>query len=206
MRVKICGITNVEDALMSEEAGADAIGVNLVPSSARLVSEERAREIVNAVGPRLLVVGIVADRDPSDMAALLSRVGLGCLQLHGHESPAALRRLLPHAYKALRIGTAEDVLAAELYAGDYLLVDAKHPDVLGGSGRTVDWRLVEPLARRRRLVLAGGLTPENVGEAVGLVQPDCVDVASGVEFAEDPRRKDPARLRAFIAAARRTSA
>jgi phosphoribosylanthranilate isomerase len=198
--VKICGVTSVEDALLCVEAGASAIGLNFVPSSPRRVSVERARTIARAVVGRTLVVGVVADLEVPEMRALLKSAEVECLQLHGEETPATVATMLPHAYKAIRVGSAADVEQARTYRGDYLLADARVAGTLGGSGKTFDWSLVAGLARERKLTLAGGLTPANVAEAIRAVAPYCVDVASGVESA--PGVKDPAKVRAFIEAAR----
>ncbi|MEZ4258410.1 MAG: phosphoribosylanthranilate isomerase [Polyangiaceae bacterium] len=201
--VKICGVTTVDDALMCVELGASAIGLNFVRESPRRITAERARQISRAVGDRALVVGVIAGLDVDDARTLVSDAGLGCLQLHGDETPETLAGLLPHAYKALRVASAADVARAADYAGEYLLVDAKVDGALGGTGHTFDWSLVTDLAAARKLTLAGGLTPENVAEAARAVRPFCVDVASGVELA--PGRKDPARVRAFVEAARAVS-
>jgi phosphoribosylanthranilate isomerase len=120
--------------------------------------------------------------------------------MHGSEGPNDLAALLPHAYKAVRVAGDEDVALAESMPGDYVMVDARVEGALGGTGRTFDWRLVAGLAQRRKLVLAGGLTPDNVAAAVAAVHPWCVDVASGVESA--PGVKDLEKVRAFVAAAR----
>jgi phosphoribosylanthranilate isomerase len=200
VHVKVCGVTTVGDAIACVDAGAAAIGINLVPTSPRCVTVERAREIARAIEGRALSVGVVADRSVDDMLALKKEAGLRCLQLHGDEPPEALLPLLPHAYKAIRVATADDVARAAAFGGEHVLADAKVEGVLGGSGRRFDWRLVEPLARARKLTLAGGLTPDNVADAVRLVRPFCVDVASGVE--EEPGVKDLAKVRAFVAAAR----
>lgn len=202
--VKICGVTTADDAVACVDAGASSIGVNFVPSSPRRVDAARAREIARAVGARALVVGVVADLDVDAMRRLRDDAELGCLQLHGDEPPSALLALLPHAYKALRVAAEADVARAATYAGDYVLVDAKVDGALGGTGHTFDWTLVAALAKTRKLTLAGGLTPENVGDAIRVVHPFCVDVASGVE-AGTPGVKDMARVRAFIAAARRVA-
>lgn len=199
-KIKICGITSVEDARDAVRLGADAIGLNFVPSSPRRIDRARAQAIVRAVGDATLVVGVVADLDVPAMRELVAATGLGCLQLHGDEPPEALSPLLPHAYKALRVASAADVAQASRYPGDYLLVDAKVDGALGGTGATFDWSLVEELARTRKLTLAGGLHPSNVAEAVRRVRPYCVDVASGVERA--PGVKDPDKVAAFIRAAR----
>jgi phosphoribosylanthranilate isomerase len=198
--VKICGVTTAEDALMCVAAGASAIGLNFVDASPRRVTVERAREISRAVRGRTLVVGVVADMEVPAMRDLLASAELECLQLHGDETPATLATLLPHAYKAIRVATAEDVAQARAFQGPYLLVDARVPGALGGTGATFDWSLVKELARARRLTLAGGLTPGNVARAIEAVAPYCVDVASGVESA--PGVKDPAKVRAFLEAAR----
>lgn len=200
-RIKICGVTSSEQALACVEAGADAIGVNFVPSSPRFVTEQRARDIVRAVGPGALVVGVVAGMAVPQMRALRDTIGLGCLQLHGDETPDDVAALLPHVYKAVRVEGADDVARADAMPGDYVMVDAKVGSALGGTGHVFDWSLVVDLAVRRRLVLAGGLTPGNVATAVAQVHPWCVDVASGVESA--PGLKDLAKVRAFVEAVRR---
>jgi phosphoribosylanthranilate isomerase len=174
--------------------------VNFVPSSPRCVGEAAARDIVQAVGSRLLVVGVVADLSIDRMRALRDTTGVECLQLHGSETPDDVAALLPHAYKAVRVADVRDVALAESMPGDYVMVDARVEGALGGTGRTFDWSLVVGLAGRRKLVLAGGLTPDNVAAAVATVRPWCVDVASGVESA--PGVKDLGKVRAFVEAAR----
>ena len=203
-RVKICGVTTVEQAVACVDLGADAVGVNFVASSPRRVGERLAGAVVEAVGQRALVVGVVAGMTVEGMRALVERTGVGCLQLHGDESGADVSALLPHAYKSVRVASAADVAAAARMPGDYVMVDAKVPGALGGTGHAFDWSLVVALARQRKLVLAGGLTPENVRSAVELVDPWCVDVASGVE--SSPGVKDLGRVRAFVEAARTRSA
>lgn len=198
--VKICGITTIEDALLAADLGADAIGLNFVARSPRRIAWAQARAIVDALAGATLVVGVVADLDEGELRALVAETGIGCLQLHGDEPPEALVPFLPHAYKALRIGSAEDVARAASYPGDYLLADAKVEGALGGTGATFDWSLARDLAAARKLTLAGGLDPSNVAEAIRTVRPFCVDVASGVE--QRPGVKDAARMRAFIDAAR----
>jgi phosphoribosylanthranilate isomerase len=197
VHVKICGITATDDAEVAVENGASAIGLNFVPSSPRLVDVKVARRIVECVGERTLVVLVVADRGADELRALLRATGARCLQLCGDERPELVAEFLPHAYKSVRIGSEADVMAAMRYPGEHLLVDAKVEGKLGGTGKTVDWALVEPLARSRKLTLAGGLRPGNVADAIRAVRPFCVDVASGVERDGDPRRKDPEKLRAF---------
>jgi len=198
--VKICGLKTIADALMCVEAGASAIGLNFVPASARRVTVLEAREIARAVRGRALVVGVVADLSVAEMRALAADAELECLQLHGDEAPATVSALLPHAYKAVRVGTAADVERARAFPGEHVLVDARVEGALGGTGKTLDWSLVAALARERNLTLAGGLTPDNVAGAIRAVRPYCVDVASGVESA--PGSKDPLKVRAFVERAR----
>lgn len=204
MHVKICGVTNIDDALAAALLGASAIGVNFVTSSPRKIDVARAKAIAEAVhaakGTRVQVVGVVANLSVDDMRALVRDAALDCLQLHGDETPDVLSPLLPHAYKAIRIATAADAERAATYPGEHLLVDAKVEGVLGGSGATFDWSLVTGLAKTKKLTLAGGLTPDNVASAVAAVRPYCVDVASGVE--SSPGVKDREKMRAFILAAR----
>jgi phosphoribosylanthranilate isomerase len=197
--VKICGITTVADAMACVDLGASALGVNVVPQSPRFVTTERAREIARAVKGRTLMVGVVADMGVGEMRELLRSAELECLQLHGDENVATLAAMLPHAYKAMRVGSKSDVDRARAYPGEYLLVDARVDGALGGTGETFDWTLVEELAKTRKLTLAGGLTPSNVRDAIVAVRPYCVDVASGVERA--PGVKDLAKVRAFVEAA-----
>jgi phosphoribosylanthranilate isomerase len=198
--VKICGVTSVDQARVCVEAGADAIGVNLVPSSPRRIATDRAREIAEAMAGRTLVVAVVADLSLQELGRVRSDTGIRWLQLSGSEEPELVAELQPEAYKGIRIGSAEDVSLAARYSGDRVLVDAKVEGALGGTGRSFDWSLVSELARTRRVVLAGGLRPDNVARAVAVVRPFGVDVASGIERA--PGDKDPEAVRRFIEQAR----
>ena len=200
--VKICGVTSVEDALFAVEAGADAIGLNFVPASKRVIDLATAAHIADAVGDHAELIAVVANRSVPELDDLRAGTGVHFLQLHGSESPEELELLLPHAFKAVAIATAKDAARAAEYGGERLLVDAKVEGELGGTGKRFDWSLAEPLARRRDLIVAGGLTPDNVTAALRALQPFGVDVASGVETAANPRAKDPERVRAFIAAVR----
>jgi phosphoribosylanthranilate isomerase len=203
-RIKICGVTSAEQARACVEAGADSVGVNFVASSVRRVDVETATAIVRAIGSTALVVGVVAGMTVAAMRALRDATGVGCLQLHGDETADDVAALLPHAYKAIRVASAADVAVARAMPGDYVLVDAKVEGSLGGTGHALDWSLVAGLAATRRLVLAGGLTPTNVAQAIEAVRPWCVDVASGVESA--PGVKDLTKVRAFVEAVRSASA
>jgi phosphoribosylanthranilate isomerase len=198
--VKICGVTSVEDALLCASAGADAIGLNFASASPRCVSIELARLIVESLPSHVMTVGVFVDADYEQLMQTKQNVGLGCLQLHGDESPALLSRCLPHAYKALRVRAASLVEDAARYPGDHLLLDAYVPGVQGGTGASFDWKLATLLAGTRKITLAGGLNPDNVAAAVAAVRPFCVDVASGVE--RQIGSKDPERVHAFVARAK----
>ncbi|HWO08038.1 MAG TPA: phosphoribosylanthranilate isomerase [Polyangiaceae bacterium] len=208
MYVKVCGITELDDALAAADAGADALGFNCIPSSKRFAERALIRNIVAGVrraGLGVCCVAVVADMTVPEALALLEELELDRLQLHGDEPPEDLVAFGARAYKALRVADATDVASARTFPGHPLLVDAKVTGQLGGTGQCVDWPLVEPLARARPLLLAGGLTPLNVGAAVSAVQPWGVDVASGVEIEAQPRRKDAGKLRRFVEAARAAS-
>jgi len=205
VRVKICGVTSIAEALACVDDGADAIGINLVPGTPRAVPVNEAIAIARALGDRAEPVFVVVDRDPDELRAILDAAPTASAQLHGEEEPAHVEALLPRAFKALRIGGEGDVARAATYPGDRVLTDARAHGVLGGSGQTFDWSLVADLARARRLVLAGGLTPDNVARAIAQVHPFAVDVAGGVETPGAPRTKDRERVRAFVAAVRAAS-
>jgi phosphoribosylanthranilate isomerase len=205
MYVKVCGITRLEDVEASLAAGVDVLGINLVPSSKRYVEPEAAARLLRAVTGRALSVLVVARRSLAELEQLLAQLAPDQLQLHGDEPDAWLHGLGARAFKAVRVGDATDVERARACPGHPLLVDAKVGAELGGTGQRVDWSLVAPLAHSRPLVLAGGLTPDNVAEAIRVVSPWAVDVASGVESDGEPRRKDADKLRRFVTAARAAS-
>ncbi|APR87383.1 Phosphoribosylanthranilate isomerase [Minicystis rosea] len=202
--MKICGVTRVADAVGCVALGVDMIGLNFVQGSPRRVDVTRAHAIIEAVRAHdgaggVEIVGVVADMDEPALIALRYALDLDRLQLHGSETPKLVRRLHPHAFKALRVGDASDVAEADSYEG-LILCDAKVPGALGGTGQLVDFSLVAPLAKARPILLAGGLTPANVADAVRAVEPWGVDTASGVE--RFPGTKDLAAVEAFVKAAR----
>ena len=197
--VKICGVTSVADAELCVEAGADAIGLNFFARSPRCIDAATARRIVDAIAGAALTVGVFVDAELEAIRALQQSSGFRCVQLHGDEPPELLAQLLPHAYKALRVKDDQSVADARRYGGEHILLDAYVPGEAGGTGHTFRWELAVPLARERKVTLAGGLKPDNVTAAVRAVHPFCVDVASGVETR--PGVKDPGAVRAFIAAA-----
>lgn len=203
--VKICGVTTPNDAAACQAAGADLLGVNFWPSSPRCVSPERVgAEIRNAVG--IPMVGLFVDPTLDEIERALEASGVGIVQLHGAAAPEIPRSWRVEVIRAAPVRSPADVAQAETAAAGAgtLLVDSA---AVGGSGTPIDASLLDALAglaRRRRLLLAGGLRPDTVGAAVRRVRPWGVDVASGVESA--PGRKDPAKVRAFVAAAREAAA
>jgi phosphoribosylanthranilate isomerase len=195
-RVKICGITSVADAKRCVALGADALGLNFWPKSVRRCDESVARAIAEAVGKSTLLVGVFVDESAAEIARLIAAVSLGCVQLHGAEEPEFVARFLPHAYKALRVRGSDVREEVQRYPGEHILLDAYVAGMPGGTGATFDWQIGASIAATRKLTLAGGLTPDNVAEAVRVVRPYCVDTASGVERA--PGIKDEALVRTFI--------
>ncbi len=202
--IKICGVTCEDDALLVVAAGADAIGLNFVESSKRRVDVEVARRVADRVRGEIELVGVVVDRSAEELGELSRAIGLDWLQLHGSESPEFVAAL-PRAFKAVGVERAEDVARAASYPGERLLVDTKSQGVSGGTGQIFDWSLVDELCRARRVIVAGGLTPENVADAMRRLRPFGVDVAGGVERQGEPRRKDAERVRAFVTRARAAS-
>jgi phosphoribosylanthranilate isomerase len=200
-RVKICGVTTVQDAEMCVAAGVDAIGLNFWSGSVRACEERVAVQIAQSVAGRVLLVGVFVDASLDEIQRLRAAVPLGCVQLHGAEPPALLAHLLPHAYKAVRVRGVSAVEDARRFPGDHILLDAFVPGVPGGTGATFDWAVAKQVAAERKVTLAGGLSPDNVADAVREVHPYCVDTASGVE--SSPGRKDEGLVRAFVSAAKR---
>jgi phosphoribosylanthranilate isomerase len=197
-RIKVCGMTRLEDALDAVAAGVDAVGFNFWPGSKRHVDVARAREIVGALPGGVLRVGVFVRATPEEVRATVGEVGLDAVQLHGDEDPAEHADANVPLWQVLRIESALPASVSPRAAE--LLLDAK-VEGYGGSGRSFDWSLARG-ARRFGLPfwLAGGLTPSNVAEAIRRAEPTGVDVASGVE--SRPGVKDPALVRAFVAAVR----
>jgi phosphoribosylanthranilate isomerase len=199
-RIKHCGITSLQDAELALEAGAWALGMIFWPGSERRCSPDEAALIGRRLRRRAELAGVFVNQSLDDIGALAEAVPLSLVQLHGDEGPSfcaeVARRTGAKVVKAARVRSGEDVQALRAYrAVDYHLVDAHVEGRWGGTGQTVDWRLLSSLNEAVPLILSGGLTAENVGEAVAAVRPFAVDVASGTESA--PGIKDPDRLRAF---------
>jgi phosphoribosylanthranilate isomerase len=195
--VKICGVTNEEDALLATALDADALGFIFAPSP-RQVTAEHVRDIVKRLPREIHTVGVFRNERPERIVEIVNRAGLHGVQMHGGEPDSEVqwvRERVRFVIKAFTAGDPALAKAAQIGA-DVMLVDSPNP----GSGKVFDWRLAEGAPSGVRILVAGGLTPENVGDAIRLVRPWGVDVATGVE--ESPGRKDPRKMREFIVAAR----
>jgi phosphoribosylanthranilate isomerase len=196
-RVKICGITDRQDALDAVRLGADAIGLVFYPPSPRCVTAERAAAIVEGLPPFVTVVGLFVNASREEIAEVLGTVRIDLLQFHGTECPDYCAEHGRPYIKAVRVREGTDLLGErQRYAGaSALLLDAYRPGVPGGTGQAFDWDLI-PAALGPEIVLAGGLTADNVGEAVRQVRPYAVDVSGGVE--REKGRKDVGKIEAFM--------
>jgi phosphoribosylanthranilate isomerase len=201
VRVKICGITDISSALAAAEAGADALGFVFAPSPRRITPSQACR-ICRELPPFISRVGVFADAPLEEVRAVAEYCGLDAIQLHGSESPDYCRSLGRRVIKAFRVGDEIDPVELSGYPADAILLDTFVAGQKGGTGQPFDWQLAAGLKLSRPLILAGGLTPENVGRAVAIVQPYGVDVSSGVEKDGQPGKKDPDKIRRFIAAAK----
>jgi phosphoribosylanthranilate isomerase len=197
--VKICGVRTLEDALACVQAGADAIGFNFWPRSKRFVAVETAAEIVRALPVGVARFGVFVDAPADEVARVLALGVADVAQLHGDEPPEYCARFGERYVKAIRLRDAASLDALARYGGEWALVDSDTAGY-GGSGERADWTLARAAAKCRKVLLAGGLTPENVAEAVRAVEPAGVDVAGGVERA--PGEKDWKKVAAFVAAAK----
>jgi phosphoribosylanthranilate isomerase len=195
--IKICGLTNEDDALLAVALGADAVGFVFAPSP-RQVAPKRVYDITRRLPPEILTVGVFRDELPPRVIDVVKAAGVKAAQLHGHESPEvtrAVKEQVRFVIQAFPAGSAA-LRRANEHQADVIMIDSASP----GSGTVFDWGLVDDAPQDAKILLAGGLTPENVATAIYRVEPWGVDVCSGVE--EEPGHKDPVRLRAFIEAAR----
>lgn len=206
MIVKICGITRPEDAVASIRAGADWLGLNFWPRSKRYLTLAQASDVVQAARrerPGVELVGVFVDQPIGEVTAVMSALELDRAQLHGDEPPDFVRRLGDRAIKALAVAEQANLDDMAEYDCPVILVDTPSPG-RGGSGIVGDWSAAQTAAGQRRVLLAGGLTPDNVGDAIAEVRPFGVDVASGVESA--PGVKDHELVARFVTAARAAAA
>jgi phosphoribosylanthranilate isomerase len=198
MFVKICGITRLEDAQAAVAAGANAVGFVFWPKSPRRVDVERAREIASALPEDVTTVGVFVDQPLHDVNDMARRVGLRAVQLHGSEDSEYVRAMTRPVIKAVAVvgSQAPDVNAWP--SNVTVLLDVHDPVKKGGTGKTIDWTVAASVASRRNVLLAGGLTPQNVGDAIARVRPYGIDVSSGVEV--EPGIKDHGRIKALFEA------
>jgi phosphoribosylanthranilate isomerase len=195
VKLKVCGITSLEDARAAVECGAEYLGFNFYPPSPRYVAPGQAREIISHLPPEVIPVGIfVNEAQPADVAAIIEASGVRLAQLHGDEPPDYCARVgAQRVIKALRVGESFAARRVLDYPAAAILLDAYDAKLYGGTGKTVNWDVAREAAKLVKVFLAGGLSPENVAEAVRAVGPFAVDVNSGVE--SSPGRKDARRLR-----------
>jgi phosphoribosylanthranilate isomerase len=207
VKIKICGLTNAEDAAVAVEAGADAIGFVFHKKSPRCAESAVAKAIVKTLPPFVLAVGVFVNEEAKVVRDLMDSCGLALAQLHGDETAAYCEALGRPLLKAIRLQDRRSFLPLAEFQGRAgvrgFLVDAFSPDAYGGTGRVTDWSLAAEAASTTTILLAGGLTPENVAQAIRQVMPYGVDVSSGVEAS--PGRKDHDRVRAFVQAVRLVS-
>lgn len=197
MFVKICGITSEEDALLAVAMGADAVGFVFAPSP-RQMAASRVRDIASRLPPEIMTVGVFRDATKDQVVKTVHSAGLKAAQLHGRETPEVTRAVRARVGIVIKGLPAGDPSLEQWdeFGADALLLDAPQP----GSGQVFDWSLAEGIPSNRRVILAGGLTPENVADGIDQVRPWGVDVSTGVEAA--PGKKDPLKVRAFVTAAR----
>ena len=200
MFVKICGITNIDDALCAAEYEASAVGFNFYRDSRRYVSPETAITIVRELPETVRKVGVFVNADPDFVKKTAAQLLLDFVQFHGDETPEYVRSFGAQAIKVFRIGDGFDPAMLQAYGTSLSLIDAFDSDAFGGTGKTTDWALARRAGEFGKIILAGGLTPENVQDAIRAADPFGVDTASGVE--SSPGHKDHAKMKDFIALAR----
>lgn len=196
MKVKICGITSIDDALWASACGADALGFVFYAKSPRCVTPAQARAIIVELPPFVTTVGLFVNEAPQTIREITADCGLAVVQLHGDETPADCAVAPPRAIKALRVRDELSLARHADFKTTALLLDTWVKDAYGGTGHTFNWQLAAEVARQRPVILAGGLTPDNVAEAIRQVRPYGVDVSSGVEL--KPGRKDSGLVKQFI--------
>lgn len=203
--VKMCGMTRVEDALDAAALGASAVGFVFWRSSPRYIDPARARAIVDALPPLVTPVGVFVDQPLDDVERIAADARLGAVQLHGHEPADYCARIRRPVIKAVGVdGDVDQAALDALPASVTVLLDAADPQRRGGTGRIVDWSVAARIAGRRRVMLAGGLRPDNVERAIEVVRPFAVDVSSGIE--REPGVKDLAKMKTFMEAVARANA
>ena len=199
VKIKICGITERDDALHAIDCGADALGFVFYDRSPRAITRNRAQTIIATLPPFVTVVGLFVNEDPRTVREIADECGLDVIQYHGDESPETIRLAPRRAIRALRVRESDTPDEINRYPASGLLLDAWVAGAFGGTGVLCNWEIAAEIAKKRPVILAGGLTPENVAAAIQAVRPYGVDVSSGVEAT--PGRKDRKKVAAFISAA-----
>ena len=195
-KVKICGITNLEDALCVVAAGADALGFVFYAKSPRYIHPEKVAQIVSKLPPFVTTVGLFVNADPETIRQTMGVTGLNVIQLHGDELPEDCCLFSSPVIKAVRVKDVGSLAGIDEYKVSALLLDAWNDQQYGGTGESFDWQLAKKLTGNLPIILAGGLTPDNVAQAIQMINPYAVDVSSGVE--ERPGHKDYKKVREFI--------
>jgi phosphoribosylanthranilate isomerase len=203
-KIKICGITNLEDALMATETGADAVGFIFSNVSQRKISPDRAAQIINKLPPFVQSVGVFVNQSAEEINKIVRKTNVDLIQLHGNESPTFCQNFNNKVIKAIHVKKKTDLFKMTEYKVAAFLLDSKVEGKFGGTGQTFNWDLAVEAKKLGPVILSGGLNTENVSEAVTHVQPYAVDVASGVEV--EPGIKDPDKLIAFVKAVRNLDA
>ncbi|KOP82971.1 phosphoribosylanthranilate isomerase [Cytobacillus solani] len=195
MKIKICGITDLDTAIAAVEYGADALGF-VFAESKRRITIDRAKEIIKVLPKNFLKIGVFVNEQKETIERILEETEINAIQLHGDESPDDCAGFLTPVIKAISIGSAKDILKADEYECEYLLLDSPKGKYRGGNGTSFDWGVAAgQKVKRKKVILAGGLTPGNVIEAIQIVQPYMVDVSSGVEL---DGKKDKEKIKRFI--------
>ena len=201
-RVKVCGITNLEDAWTAIEAGTDALGFVFVPNTPRYIEPDDANAIMRQIPPLVTTIGLFVNAGSTQIRDVATNCRLDAIQLHGNESPELCHSLNLKIIKAFRITESEPLNILSKFQVDAYLLDTYVKGKLGGTGKTFDWNLAYRAKKYGQIILAGGLNPSNVSTAINQVKPYAVDVSSGVEA--EPGRKDPKKVRDFIRTVRET--
>jgi len=208
VKVKICGVRTREEAQAAVDAGADALGFNFWPRSARYIEPHAAHKVIAGITSTVCNVGVFVNEEANRIVDIASELGLSAVQLHGDESPEFCERLASiktfKTIKAIRVGQDFDLGVIESYRVNMVLLDSSNEGSYGGTGRKFDWRIAIEAKQLAPIMLAGGLTTENVWDAITQVRPAAIDVCSGVEA--EPGRKDLEKLRGFMAMAARANA
>lgn len=199
-KIKICGITNIEDAFLAVDLGIDALGFIFYRKSKRYISPERARDIILKLPPFTTPVGVFVNQDMKELHAIRKEVGFDVFQLHGDESPEYCRELGVNVIKVIRVQKEIAPRDIEIYPTNAILFDTYSPNEYGGTGESFNWLLLEGMHVSKHFILSGGLNSENVDKAIQIVNPYAVDVTSGVE--DYPGKKNKDRLKRFVEAVR----